>query len=163
MNLKALVSTSLLLATISALSLPAQAASLTLNDIAWLSGCWKAKPGESRVNNMEQWSKPFGNAMLGVGAELVGGQVSSWEHMKIESGNDGKILLVIKPHNQKEVTFTLTSEKADTLSFENPKNDFPQKVTYRREKEGTLEIRLDGKVKDAKRASLFHMVRMPCE
>lgn len=153
----------LLFGTTISLSSFSQAAALTLNDASWLSGCWKAKPGESRFNNMEQWSKPFGNAMLGVGAELVGGQLSSWEHMKIESGNDGKILLVIKPHNQKEATFTLTSDKADVLTFENPKNEFPQKVTYRREKDGSLEIRIDGKVKDIQKAALFPMVRMPCE
>lgn len=163
MNFKPLIPACLLIAAVTVFPRPVEAAPLTLNDVAWLSGCWKAKPNESRFNNMEQWSKPFGNAILGVGAELKGGQVASWEHMKMEAGNDGKIQLTIKPHNQKEVTFTLTSEKAEVLSFENPKNDFPQKVTYRREKDGSLEIRIDGKVKDVHKAALFPMVRMPCE
>lgn len=136
---------------------------LTLNEISWLAGCWKAKPDASRFNNMEQWSKPFGNAMLGVGAELKSGQLSSWEHMKIEAGNGGKIQLVVRPHNQKEAVFTLTSNNPESLVFENPENSFPEKVTYRKEKDGSMEIRIDGKVKDKPHAALFPMVRMPCD
>jgi hypothetical protein len=163
MKLKTFALQGLLTLSLAFSATSAIATSLTLNDLAWLSGCWKAKPDQSRVNNMEQWSKPFGNVMMGVGAELTNGQLSSWEHMKIESGKDGKIVLQLRPHNQKEVAFTLTGDKAETLTFENPKNEFPQKVIYRREKDGSMEIRIDGKVKDVQRAALFPMVRMPCE
>ena len=163
MNLKFTAALGFLLATFVTAGAQAQSSPLTLNDVAWISGCWKAKPNESRLNNVEQWSKPFGNAMLGTGMELKNGKLASWEHMKIESGADGKITFVVKPHNQKEVTFTLTSTKPDTLSFENGQNEFPQKITYRKEKDGSMEIRIDGKVKDVQKAALFPMVRMPCE
>ncbi|MBL8515752.1 MAG: hypothetical protein JNM76_02190 [Betaproteobacteria bacterium] len=161
MTFKALAVASLTLLALG----PAQArnSTLTLNDIGWLAGCWKAKPGENRVNNMEQWSKPFGNAMMGVGAELKAGQLTSWEHMKIESSKGSALKLVVRPHNKKEVEFSLTGTKAELLTFENEKNDFPQKITYRREKDGSLEIRIDGKVKSVHQAALFPMVRMPCE
>ncbi len=163
MNQKLTAALGLALITFVTATAQAQSSPLTLNDVAWISGCWKAKPNESRLNNVEQWSKPFGNAMLGTGMELKAGKLVSWEHMKIEAGAEGKITLVIKPHNQKEASFTLTSTKPETLSFENPQNDFPQKVTYRKEKDGSMEIRIDGKVKDQQKAALFPMVRMPCE
>jgi Domain of unknown function (DUF6265) len=163
MNQKLTLTMGFALITIVTSPAQAQSSPLTLNDVAWISGCWKARPDEGRFNNVEQWSKPFGNAMLGTGMELKGGKLVSWEHMKIEAAADGKIILVIKPHNQKEAAFTLTSTKPDTLSFENPQNDFPQKVSYRKEKDGAMEIRVDGKVKDVQKAALFPMMRMPCE
>jgi hypothetical protein len=142
----------------------AQEGKLSLSDVAWIAGCWKAKPDAGRFNNVEFWSKPVGNAMLGTGAELgKTGKITSWEHMKIEAKDDGKVVLTIRPHNKPEASFTLSDGKAENLVFENPKNDFPQKVIYRREKDGSLEIRVDGKVKDVQRAALFPMVRTPCE
>lgn len=135
---------------------------LALTDLAWLGGCWKANEKESRVNNIEQWSQPFANVMVGVGVEQKNGKASSWEHMRIEARNDGSIVYTAKPHNQKEANFTLTSTDADMLTFENPKHDFPQKITYRREKNGNLEMRIDGELKGEKRAALFPMVRTNC-
>ncbi len=142
----------------------AQEGKLSLTDVSWIAGCWKAKPDSGRFNNVEFWSKPVGNAMLGTGAELSKtGKVTSWEHMKIEAQDDGKVVMTVRPHNKPEVPFTLSDGKADNLVFENPKHDFPQKIIYRREKDGSLEIRVDGKVKDVQRAALYPMVRTPCE
>jgi Domain of unknown function (DUF6265) len=142
----------------------AQSGKMSLSDVSWIAGCWKAGTEEKRVNNVEFWSKPVGNVMLGSGAEMSKtGKITSWEHMKIEAADDGKITLTIRSHNQKENVFTLADGKAEVLTFERTNPEFPQRVIYRKMKEGGLEIRVDGKVKDAQRAALYPMVRTPCE
>lgn len=142
----------------------AEGAKLSLTDVSWISGCWKAGTDEKRVNNVEFWSKPVGNVMLGSGAEMSrAGKITSWEHMKIEAADNGKIALTIRTHDKKENTFTLADGKADVLTFERTHTDFPQRVIYRKLKDGALEIRVDGKVKDTQRAALYPMVRTPCE
>lgn len=141
---------------------PAPAKSLSLSDLSWLSGCWKADPKESRINNIEIWSKPHGNIMIGAGAEVKGGKATSWEHMRIEARDDGKIVYTTRTHNQKEVSFNLVSTSAGILTFENPGTDFPKKVTYRKEENGNLEIRVDGEVAGKRRAALYAMQRNTC-
>jgi hypothetical protein len=53
----------LLLAGYSAL---AQASKPTVNDLAWLAGCWESNVNGREIN--EQWMKPSGGVMLGMGA-----------------------------------------------------------------------------------------------
>lgn len=136
---------------------------VTLQDIGWLAGCWKARTGESTVDNVEQWMKPTGNAMLGLGAEVRNGKAVSYEFMRIESKDNGDLVYTVKPHNKSETSFTLTSTTPKTLVFENPKHDFPQRITYRLEKEGAMEMRIDGEIGGKKRAALYPVAKTPCE
>lgn len=138
---------------------------VTLQDLGWMTGCWKAKAGESTVNNIEQWMKPAGNVMLGLGVELKKGKAVSYEYMRIEAQDNGDLVYTVKPHQKPEVSFTLSSKTPTTLVFENPKHDFPQRITYRQEtkKPGEMEMRIDGEVKGEKRAAVFAVVKTSCE
>ena len=151
--------TSLMLASLP--SLAQEGKKVALADIGWLAGCWKAKAGESTVDNVETWSKPVGNIMLGLGVEMKNGKAASYEYMRIEARENGDLVYTVKPHNKTETAFTLTSTTPKTLVFENSKHDFPQRITYRLDKETTLEMRIDGEVGGKKRAALYPMVR--CE
>jgi hypothetical protein len=135
---------------------------LKLEDLAWLSGCWTAKPG-SPYHNYEVWTKAVGNMMLGIGAEVKDGKVTSHEAMRIEARDNGDLVFTAQPSGKDEKTFTLSSTNAHNLVFENPKSDFPQNVIYRREKDGSLEARVDGTVNGEKRAKLFAMVTTACQ
>ncbi len=135
---------------------------LKLEDVAWLSGCWKAKE-ESPYHNFEIWTKAVGNMMLGIGTEMKNGKVASYESMRIEALDNGDLVFSAKPSDKDEKSFTLTSTNERNLVFENPKYDFPQNVIYRREKDGSLEARVDGTVNGEKRAKLLPMVKTPCQ
>jgi hypothetical protein len=134
-----------------------------LQDMAWLAGCWKVKPKETPFNNVEMWMKPSGNIMLGVGADLKGDKASAYEHMRIEAKDSGEIVFTAKPFDQPEASFTLTSESAENLVFENPQHSFPQRVIYRKQKDGSLEARIDGKRDGKMQAALFPMIKVACE
>jgi hypothetical protein len=141
---------------------PAPEKKLKLENIAWLSGCWKGAENP-RHSTFEHWTKPVGNMLLGMGTTVTNGKVSAYEYMRIEARDDGNLVFTAKPHNQSEATFTLTSSDADNLIFENPEHDFPQRVIYRRGKDDSLEARIDG-VKDGhRRAALFPMAKTACK
>jgi len=158
---KLLLAASMALASLSASA--QETKKVTLQDIGWLAGCWKARGGESTVDNLEQWMKPAGNVMLGLGVEFKNGKAASYEYMRIESQDNGDLVYTVKPHNKPETSFTLTSTTARTLVFENPKHDFPQRITYRFEKEGAMEMRIDGEVGGKKRAALYPVAKISCE
>jgi hypothetical protein len=135
---------------------------LKLEDLSWLSGCWKAKEG-SPYHNFEIWTMAVGNMMLGIGTEVKNGKVTSHESMRIEARDNGDLVFISKSPDQEEKSFTLTSTNERNLVFENPKYDFPQRVIYRREKDGSLEARVDGTVDGEKRAKLLPMVTTSCQ
>jgi len=140
----------------------AQDKKLKLEDVSWLSGCWTAKQG-SPYHNYEIWTKVVGNMMLGIGAEVTNGKVTSHESMRIEALDNGDLVFAAKPSDKDEKSFTLTSTNERNLVFENLKYDFPQHVIYRREKDGSLEVRVDGTVNGDKRAKLVPMVTTACQ
>jgi hypothetical protein len=134
---------------------------VTLAEIGWLSGCWKWT-AKSHNRNIEQWSKAHGPIMLGVGAELRGEQVSSYEYMRIEPTN-GKLVYTVKQKDKAERSFTQMSESPENLMFENPTGEFPHRVGYRKEGEGKMEVRVEGEVSGKMRAGLFPMEKTACE
>jgi hypothetical protein len=140
----------------------AQEKKLKLEDVSWLSGCWKAKEG-SPDDTFEIWTKVVGNMMLGIGTSVKNGKVTSHEHMRIEALDNGDLVFSAKPSDKDEKSFTLASTNERNLVFENPKYDFPQRVIYRREKDGSLEARVDGTINGDKRAKLFPMVTTSCQ
>jgi hypothetical protein len=139
---------------------PAPKKIVQIGEIAWLSGCWKARQG-SNANNTEQWTKALGPMMLGLGMELRGSQIASYEYMRIEF-KDGKLLYAAKPHDKAERVFTQMSENPEVLMFESGTAEFPQRVTYRRDGDAKLEIRVEGEVSGKMRAALFPMDRTAC-
>ena len=140
----------------------AQDKKLKFEDISWLSGCWKTKEG-SPGDTFEIWTKAVGNMMLGIGTDVKNGKVTSHEYMHIEALDNGDLVFTSHSSDKDEKSFTLTSTNERNLVFENPKYDFPQRVIYRREKDGSLEARVDGTVDGEKRAKLLPMVTTSCQ
>lgn len=98
----------------------------------WMAGYWLSCDGGREV--AEAWSQRRGGVMLGTNIS-VGAQSSSWEQMRIEAlperGNG--LSFVAQPRGAREGTrFALTRWAAREAVFENPDNDFPQRVIYRR-------------------------------
>ncbi len=141
---------------------PAAEKKLKIEDIGWLSGCWKGTENSSK-STFEHWTMPVGNMMLGMGTTVKNGKVTAYEYMRIEARDDGNLVFAAKPYDQSESAFTLTSSEAGNLIFENPQNEFPQRVIYRRTKDDSIEARIDGVKDGKKRAALFPMERTACK
>jgi hypothetical protein len=133
-----------------------------LGDIAWLAGCWESKAG-SVTNAFENWTRPLGNIVAGMGVTVKDGKAVAYEFMRIEAKDDGTLVFSAKPFDKPEASFVNTSDDPKNLVFENPKHPFPQRVIYKVAKDGSIEARIDGDLKGEKRAALFPMEKKNCQ
>ena len=120
----------------------AVAADSDITSLAWLAGCWspeKAEPG-----SVEHWLPPAGGTMLGESRTVKNGQTVEFEFMQLRVNADGKLVFIALPSGQKETTFVASSVGEHSVTFENPRHDFPQKVTYRLESSDRLVARIEG-------------------
>lgn len=107
------------------------APSSSVQDLAWLSGCWASIDGEA--GSGETWTAPAGGTLLGVGRTVKSGKTVSHEFMQIRETGSGQIAFIALPSGQKEASFPLVRLSGQEAVFENPQHDFPQRVIYRRD------------------------------
>ncbi len=131
--------------------------------LAWLDGCWSGVVNKRDFR--EQWTPLRGGLMLGLGHTVMEGRTQDFEYLRLESRQDGVYYVVI-PSGQRETAFRLvstTTEDKDTIfTFENPQNDFPQRIVYRRATEGWLYAAIEGKLKGEERRVIYPMQRIDC-
>jgi hypothetical protein len=139
----------------------ASAQAITVDDFAWLAGCWAGANGKSTFR--EHWMRPEGGIMLGMGRTMRDGKLASFEAMRIEPDADGKIGFVATPSRRAETRFALLKKEGARYVFENPRTDFPQRVIYEKNEDGSLAARIEGEVNGKARAIDFPMRRVACE
>ena len=132
----------------------------TINDFAWLSGCWENQ--NSKLSRDETWSKPAGGSMIGMGRTVVNGKTTEYEFMRIHQEADG-IYYTALPSGQTETTFKLIKMDGKKVIFENPTHDFPQRVIYGQNPDGSLFARIEGEMKGKKHGIDFPFQRTTCE
>ena len=102
---------------------------VTLDDLAWLAGTWRAQQSDGAVVT-ETWLPAEGGVMPGVGRTVRGGKAQV-EFVRIDE-KDGGLAFTAIVGRQPPTTFPARSATAEALVFENPGHDFPQRVIYRR-------------------------------
>lgn len=112
-----------------------------LAKLAWISGSWISPPGKTQIE--EHWTDVGGNMLLGVGRTLSGGKTVFFEFLRIEARPDG-VYYVAQPGGRPATDFKLTRLTANEALFENPAHDFPKRILYRRNPDGTILARIDG-------------------
>jgi uncharacterized protein DUF6265 len=112
----------------------------TVDQLAWLTGCWTMTRGDSVVE--EQWLKPLGGTLMGISRTAKGGRVVEHEFLQIRDVN-GKLAYVAKPSGQAEATFPIKTFSDSEAIFENAAHDFPQRILYRRTADG-VTARVEG-------------------
>jgi hypothetical protein len=150
-----------LLYVLALFAAPLPAGAATVDDLAWLKGCWTSDHKERQTT--EYWLKPAGLTMLGVSRTIVGGKTVEFEFMQIRQEENGEIYFIANPSGQKETRFKLVKASAREVVFENPAHDFPQRVIYRCESEGVLLGRIEGTSKGKEKAVDFPMKRISCD
>ena len=134
---------------------------VTIDDLAWLKGCWISDAAESQLT--EHWLKPAGQTMLGMSRTIAGAKTVEFEFMQIRQEEDGELYFIANPSGQKEARFKLIRAGNRAVVFENPKHDFPQRVIYHSEGEGVLLGRIEGVSKGKEKAIEFPMKRVSCD
>ena len=141
---------SLLAAVLLAATAHAQApaARPTLQDFAWLAGHWRIDQGDRQVD--EQWIAPAGGLMMGMARNIQGGKVLEYEFTLLRQEPNGDIFYIASPSKQTETAFKLTSLRDGEAVFENPQHDFPKKIVYARQADGSLLAAIEGPGRDGK-------------
>ena len=101
--------------------------------------------------------------MLGISRTVADGKTVEFEFMQIRQEASGEIRFIAKPSGQPETTFKLIKGSAREVIFENPQHDFPQRVIYRLQSDGSLVGRIEGVSKGKEKAVDFPMSRERCD
>jgi hypothetical protein len=139
----------------------AQEPAFTISDLGWLKGCWSSNR-DGRTTT-EHWLKPAGGTMLGISRTIEDGKTVEFEFMQIQEGAGGDLLFIAKPSGQPQAMFKLIKGNAREVIFENPTHDFPQRVIYRLQGDGSLLGRIEGVSQGKEKAVDFPMTRARCD
>jgi hypothetical protein len=120
----------------------------TLQDLAWIAGHWRIEQGDRLVD--EQWMQPAAGLMMGMARNIQAGKVREYEFTLLRQEPNGDIFYVASPSKQAETSFKLTSLSGGTAVFENPEHDFPKKIVYARQADGSLLAAIEGPGRDGK-------------
>ena len=140
-----------------------QTAKPSIENLAWLAGCWQVKDSKPGTTISEQWMLPAGNAMLGAGRTVKNGKMTEFEFLRIVQSDSGLAYIARPAENPVDTSFSLISWANDEYVFENKEHDFPQRVIYRRENDGSLFARVEGMDKGRSLGFDFLSTRSKCE
>jgi len=124
---------------------------------SWLLGTWQNKSSEGLL--VEKWQKMNDTTYSGKSFFLAGKDTAFAESIVIQQ-RGGKLYYIPTVKNQnngKPVTFTQTGIG---LAFENPKHDYPQKITYVKVKPDSLVAEISGMSKGKFKSEKFPMGRV---
>jgi hypothetical protein len=131
----------------------AQSTTTDISVLAWLAGGWQLNSGEIRVE--EHWTRAAGGTMIGMGRTTGGGKTRSFEYLRIEARADG-IYYVAQPNGRPPTDFKAVEVSASRAVFANPKHDFPKRITYRKNADGSMTARVEGDAGGKEQAEEFH-------
>jgi hypothetical protein len=149
-----------LLSLFAALTLLAEIQVPDVSALSWIRGCWEMRTA-SGASIEEQWTKPAGGTMLGMGRTIRGGKTVFTEFLRISEEN-GKLTYTARIGTKGITPFPLLKMTESEVVFENPTHDFPQRIIYRKQEDG-LFARIEGTDKGKERHQDFPYKRVPCE
>jgi hypothetical protein len=145
--------------SIATAALPPSAGASSVQELAWLQGCWGMVSGERTVE--EQWMGPRGGIMLGASRTVQGGRLVEHEFVAIREDGD-RLLYEARPSGQAPATFPARVLTSRSVVFENLQHDFPQRIGYSREGDRLLAW-IEGPRNGQTRRIEFTYQRASCE
>ena len=121
----------------------------TLEELKWLTGAWVSEEGGRFTE--EHWIAPKGGMMLGINRSVARNGKGSFEFMRIAE-TPGGVTFFASPGGMGPTPFPFKESGPDSVTFENPEHDFPQRIMYRL-MEGQLAGRIEGTI-DGKAQSM---------
>ena len=129
-----------------------------IEDLAWMRGDWQTTQGATRSD--EHWSGVAGGTLIGMSRTVAGDRTVFFEYLRIEA-RGGEIYYVAHPQARTPGTdFRLVRLEGQEAVFENPAHDFPKRIVYRRNGDGTLTARVEGGGGEKEKAQEYRYARM---
>lgn len=115
----------------------------TIADFKWLEGKWLGTSED--MDFFEEWQPLKDNLLDGHGGGFSGADTLFSEKIQIEQRGDDLFYIANVQGSVGAVDFKFTGYKNDSIVFENPQHDFPQRVIYYRLPNDKLYACVDGK------------------
>lgn len=130
-----------------------------MQQLNWLEGTWKNETKEGL--GIETWSRENDSVYNGRSFFIIGKDTVSSESIRLEQrGKEILYIPVVKGQNDgKPVTFPLVQANNDQWIFENPKHDFPTKISYTRIGQDSLLAEISGVIEGKASSQQFAMGR----
>jgi hypothetical protein len=141
---------------------PANAGAQSAQPIAslhWLTGCLEARNATRVVE--EQRMPLSAGTMLGMGRTTNARGLADYELTLIRQDST-RLLYEAHPKGQPPATFVARVANADSVVFELPEHDFPQRVAYRRVGRDSVLAWVEGTLRGTTRRIEFPYRRVPC-
>ncbi|MBX2916614.1 MAG: hypothetical protein KF856_15195 [Cyclobacteriaceae bacterium] len=104
----------------------------SLKEMEWLTGTWNRTNVKAGRSAHERWIKTA-EGLQGWGVNMNGSDTIFVEKLRIVT-KDSKLYYVADvPQNKESTYFLITEATANSFTCENPKHDFPKKITYQLE------------------------------
>ncbi|MBL8859584.1 MAG: hypothetical protein JNL28_13840 [Planctomycetes bacterium] len=118
-----------------------------IDDLSWMSGSWVQGTGENTTD--ENWSHAAGGALMGTSRTVKAGKLVFFEYLRVETRRAkdedfDRLYYVAAPNGGKSTRFELVKLEGKKAVFENPKHDFPKRISYWREGDDVLKARVEG-------------------
>ena len=101
----------------------------TVASLSWLHGCWERTTRSGRA--FETWTPRGSGEILGTARLMSEARDRETERLRIYRRGD-TLVYEAHPESQALTVFPLRVHSADSLVFENPAHDFPQRIVYTR-------------------------------
>jgi hypothetical protein len=121
---------------------PAAAQSGTIDEVAFLTGCWAGTMGT--LDMKEHWSDPNGGVMLGTTRYFREDRLVDFEFAMIVEEND-EVVLWPYPRGERSTDGFPLVAVGDEYVFENLEHDFPVRIIYVRNGRDGLSPRIEGR------------------
>ena len=109
--------------------------------LEWLAGMWSGMDGGTKVE--EVWMRPSAGVMLGVHRDVDSAGFVWFEYLRIET-RGGTAVYAAMPGGRPAVLFPVKEITRNHVVFENVENDFPQRIIYHLNDDGSLLARIEG-------------------
>ncbi|WP_338407830.1 DUF6265 family protein [uncultured Flavobacterium sp.] len=126
----------------------------------WLLGKWENKTADGKL--LEIWKKTNDSIYDGASYFIKGKDTLHFETIQLEQKADEVFYLstIGGQNNDETVTFNLIASTENQFVFENPKNDYPQKIIYSLITNDSLEIYISGIVQGKPSSAKYSMTKM---
>jgi hypothetical protein len=132
----------------------------SLDELAFMAGCWEG-PISGTGTIEEMYSTPSENLIVGTTRYLRSGRAVQFEFTRIESSGEEIVLTPYPGGVASPASFELTTLEPGRAIFEAPEHDFPKRIIYRRNADGSRTARIDGG-EGSPDAMEWHMQRVAC-
>lgn len=134
------------------------AAQGNLESVRWLAACWEAVSPTRRI--VERW-RATGGELRGDSRTVAGTRDVEGERLRLYAKGD-TLVYDAHPSGQARTEFRAAGSSGDSVVFQNPAHDFPQRIIYKKVGADSLIARIEGDRAGRRQPTTFSYRRIDC-